>query len=128
MSRLLLTPASPHQPLWSTWQPVIGGDHLGREGVNHGRRPKQERLDYYWETHILASEGIMCILTVAGDLIMTFHHELSSYSSPSQSLDMAMALEKVCVYVELNVLCTLHLLQCCEVQWNILTDFEKQTR
>jgi nuclear pore complex protein Nup107 len=50
-------------------------------------------------------------LKVGGDLIMAFHRELSAHSSPSQCLELVAALEK-----------------CCEVQWNILTDFEKHTK
>ena len=70
---------------------------------------------------------------------MAFCRELSAHASTSQCLDMAAALEKVymysvcmTVYMCAYILCVHGCLsaptQCCEVQWNILTDFEKQTR
>lgn len=99
LQNLILTPTPAHD---RTHMPA----HISHSGL-HGSQLLEETILGERESTMVEDPS----RKVAGDLIMTFHHELSSYSSPSQSLDMAMALEK-----------------CCEVQWNILTDFEKQTR
>ena len=66
---------------------------------------------------------------VGGDLIMAFHREFSTHCRPSQSLELVAALEKVWNDVVLSVVRgSLAHGQCCEVQSDILTEFEKQTR